>query len=292
MADHHVIVSTTGEFSTPSMLREFGSTLYQPADMNYARMMATNVDALFAHGWFGTAPKVGVVAVDSNDSRESVKVGLQPALARHGLSLADSYSLAPGTGGISQYSGAVLRFKADGVTHVFFSTLAAALLFMQNAQSQRYFPSYAIDSRQDPASLEANAPAQQLAHTAGIGWIPVEDLSGAHRTGITAPSEKRCLTAVAKSGQSTKADTPHLAAVWACDELFSLAEVLARATRMDLSGFRSAAESLGSAYLPASSYGSRFAPGRLHDGASVYRLNAYNAGCSCFRYLGPFTRSS
>jgi hypothetical protein len=75
--------------------------------------------------------------------------------------------------------------------------------------------------------------------------------------------------------------------VWACDELFFLARDLENASSMDLAGFRTAVESLGSAFRPASTFGSLFGPGRLHDGAHQYRLNAYSTACRCFRYASP-----
>jgi hypothetical protein len=48
---------------------------------------------------------------------------------------------------------------------------------------------------------------------------------------------------------------------------------------------RAVIDGLGSSYESAWTFRSTMAPGR-HDGASVGRLDAYDPGCECFKYIG------
>ena len=52
----------------------------------------------------------------------------------------------------------------------------------------------------------------------------------------------------------------------------------------DEASFRRAAEALGGAFRPASTFLTSFAAGRTHDGAGGYRLVAFNDSCACFAY--------
>jgi hypothetical protein len=283
MTAARVPVVTTGEFSVRSLFKEFPDTLYQPADMDYNRMLFTNAVQLKSLGWYGKTPKIGIVQVDSPQSREATEDGIVRGLRSIGLAPALTYSVAAGNAGVSQYQAAVLRFAAEGITHVMFSQQAYAYYFMLQAEPQRYRPSYAIDSRQDPHGvLQPNVSANQLARAAGMGWIPVQDVAAEP----AAPREKQCRQAVKGSGQSTAGATAHLGAVWICDQVFFLQAALSRAHGMDLRGFRQAVESMGSSgFQPSSTFGSHFGPGRLHAGARLYRMNAYDAKCSCFAYV-------
>jgi hypothetical protein len=69
-----------------------------------------------------------------------------------------------------------------------------------------------------------------------------------------------------------------------CDNLFFLRDALLRAPTFAIAGLRAGAETL-THYDAASTFRSTFAPGRLHDGASAYRLFAYKSPCSCYEYI-------
>lgn len=68
------------------------------------------------------------------------------------------------------------------------------------------------------------------------------------------------------------------------------AEAVAFCGADKLAGFRAGAESL-SRFEAASTFRSSMRAGNVHDGASAYRLVAYNDGCRCFKYTTP-VRSS
>ena len=276
---------SAGESEDASFFQRYDPWFYQPTDMNLRRILSDNVDALSSVGFFGAHPKVGVIYADTANELEAVNEGLKPALARHGMSLADSFAVPAGDSGSAAYSNAVLRFKAEGITHVMFTYLGSPLEFMINAQSQGYHPHYALHSRNSPAALlQGNAPAAQQAGSMGMGWQPMNDVDTSHDPGIFSDREKLCLKIIKDSGQDTSSRATALTGLWICDNLFFLHDALLHAPTFTIAGLQAGAESL-THYDAASTFSSRFAPGRLHDGAAVYRIFAYKANCSCYAYV-------
>jgi hypothetical protein len=221
-----------------------------------------------------------------------VDKGLKPALARHGLSLAQSFATANDSSSTSQYSSAVLQFRAAGITHVMFTFQGSPLLFMTNADNQKYYPKYGLHSRSSPASLlQGNAPDAAQRGSMGIGWQPMNDVDSAHDPGIINARQKLCLDLIRKAGQDTSVRATALVGLWICDNLFFLQDVFKKAPDFSLAGFRAGAEALTSLDM-ASTFRSGLAPGRLHDGASLYRLFAYKADCKCYQYTSPLRTAS
>ena len=285
LAHAGVITSSAGESRDAQFFTQYANTFYMPVEMNLTRIMRDNVDALSAGSFWGANPKIGVIRLDSPEEKRAVSQGLLPGLAAHGLKLADTFALAA-DGGTTQYQSAVLRFQAEGITHVLF-TYASPLLFMEDAESQHYHPHYGIHSRSSPAALlQGNVPSDQLAGTMGMGWQQYNDVDAAHDPGPPSARAKLCLQLMQQAGQNTKSGATALIGLWYCDALFFLRDALAGAPSYSLSGFRTGAEKL-SRYEAASTFRSTFGPGRLHDGASAYRLFAFHTACSCFEYVSP-----
>jgi hypothetical protein len=298
-----VITSSAGEAFDQTFFRANSDYFYMPAEMNMTRVMSTNIDALSAAGFFkawnplignpGPTPvKVGVIRQDTTTDLRVLTQAIKPALARHGLKVADSVALSTSATQVAaQYAGAVLRFKAEGITHVLF-TFANPLLFSETAQTQGYYPRYGLQSRDSPASvLEGNAPTKQLHGSMGLGWQQYNDVDAAHDPGPPSNRAKLCSSILRKAGQSSTARATALVGLWYCDTLFFLHDALAAAPNLTVTGFRQGAESLKT-FESATTFRSGFAPGRLHDGARAYRMFAYNDGCRCFTYTSGLRSAS
>jgi hypothetical protein len=285
---NRVPIVNAGEARDASFFQKYADLYYQPTDMNLRRILSDNVDALSSAGFFGAHPKIAVLRADMPDEAAAVTHGLVPALARHGLTLADSFAVPNDpSGGSSSYSSAVLKFKAEGITHVLFSFYGSPLLFMENAQNQDYFPRYGLHSRSSPAALlHGSAPAAQQHGAMGIGWQPMNDVDGAHDPGSLNSRQSLCLKLLKDAGQDTTTRSTALVGLWLCDNLFFLRDALALAPSFTLGGLRQGAEALGT-FEAASTFQSRFAPGRLHDGARAYRLFAFKDDCTCYQYVSP-----
>jgi hypothetical protein len=283
LTKHGVITSSAGESKEQQFFKQFADWFYEPMDMNLTRILSTNVDALFAAGFFGAKPKIGAVIADKPDEQAALRDGLEPALARHGLSLADSVAMKSD----DEYSNAVLKFKSEGITHVLFSFLGSPLVFMTNAETQKYYPRYGLHSRSSPgALLQSNAPAAQQVGAMGMGWQPMNDVDTQHDPGVLNQRQKLCLDLLRKAGQDPNVRVTALVGLWICDATFFVRDALVKAPDFSPKGFRAGAEALGTVDI-ASTFRSTMGPGFLHDGAGAYRIFAYKKDCSCYQYVSP-----
>jgi hypothetical protein len=262
--------------------------------MNLRRVLSTNADALAGAGFFGGKPKIGVMLANTPGDQAAVDKGLKPALARHGLAVTDSFVVPTGAGGYvsSAYSNAVLRFRANGITHILFTQLADPVTFMTNAENQGYRPRYGLHSRNSPATvMQGNAPREQQRGAMGVGWQPMNDVDGAHDPGVLNPRQALCLKLMKDAGQDITVRATALIALWICDNFLFLHDALQKAPTFALSGLRTGAEALGT--VPAAStFRSTFAPGRTHDGAGAYRVFAFKDDCGCYQYVSPLRIAS
>lgn len=121
----------------------------------------------------------------------------------------------------------------------------------------------------------------------GLGWLPYLDLPGDAWSSVTTPGIADCRKAMASAAQDFSSGTTLGIAAWICDDWFFLRDVFATGAVTDDASFRRAAEALGSAFRPASTFRTTLGAGRTHDGAGAYRLVAFEDGCACFRYRSP-----
>ena len=281
----------SGESTDASFFERYPSYFYEPTDLNLRRVFGNQVDALKAAGFFGAGAKVGVLIADNPYEHAAVDKGLKPALARNGLSLADTFAVSNASN-TSEYSSAVLKFRTEGITHVLFAFQGSPLQFMLAADNQGYYPRYGLHSRTSPAPvLQAEASARQQHGAMGIGWQPMNDVDSGHDPGVLNPRQKLCLDLVKKAGQDPSVRATALIGLWLCDDIFFLRDALVKAGSFAIPALRAGAESLSS-YEAASTFRSGFAPGQLHDGAKQYRLFAYKDDCQCYQYTSaPRTAS-
>jgi hypothetical protein len=100
----------------------------------------------------------------------------------------------------SQGSSAVLRFAANGVTHVVSD--GALFYFATGARSQQYRPRFGVTTYDGPqALLDANGDHSQLNGAMGVGWYPTLDVDEAQDPG-PGPGTAPCLLALKRGGQT------------------------------------------------------------------------------------------
>jgi ABC-type branched-subunit amino acid transport system substrate-binding protein len=282
---------SAGDSKDASFLQTYANWFYQPTDMNQRRIMANNVDGLVAAGFFGSAAKVGVVLTNTPDETAAVDRGLKPALARHGMTLADVFASPTDNNAPAAYGNAVLRFKAEGITHVLFTSAASPIAFAQNAENQNYFPRYGLQSKNSPSTLQGVMSARSQRGAMGFGWQPMNDVDAQHDPGTISSRQALCLKLMRDAGENPSARASSVFGLWYCDMIFFLHDALGGAPSFALSGLRSGAEALAS-FNAASTFRSGFAPNRLHDGASAYRVFAFKDDCKCYQYVSPVKSAS
>lgn len=266
------------------MWRQYLPYLYMPFTADADRLGFV-IDLLAANGYFTPGARVALLRYDlPQDARLTTSV-FRPRLAAHGVAVVDEIAIRPPASAAgaadtgAQLSNAILRLRAEGVTHVFFVPTGGVIpfVFMSEAEGQGYRPRYALTTLDIPAFVADQAPAGQLRGALAVGWSPPSDVRLSEAPPPTAPAAL-CYRLTNNSQTSQRF----------CDGLFFLKAALDRATTIDAAGLRAAVESMGDSFVPTFSIATRFGPGR-HDGASAARLVAFDDACACFRYSGPVT---
>ena len=290
LAKAHVPLVTPDEGLSSDFFQRYANTVYMPTAPNYTRLLSDSVEALWNAGWLTSKSNVGVVGYDTIDVHAIVDKGLVPALQRHGLKLATGMYTATTTQAASEYNAGVLSFKSRGVDRVFFAPGGQPVYFALAAEQQAYHPRYEVGSLEYPTPLAANLPADQLSGSMGLGWLPYLDLPSNKWPTVTTPGMAECRKAMASANQNFSSGTTLGIAAWICDDWMFLRDAFAAATSADEAGIRRGAESLGEAFKPASTFGTSLSVGTTHDGASGYRLIAFQGGCKCYSYTSAVNR--
>lgn len=242
-------------------------------------------------------PKVGIVSYDNPAFHDAVDTTLVPRLRAAGAQV-DPSNVVYGpvveqTSDLSAIAtsmqSAVLRFRRSGVTHVVFLTNAAAsaLVFMQQAESQRATFRYALSSNDAPqVLLDQGVSARQLAGAVAAGWDPYLDVR-VDKIGPPPTGRAWCARVLAKL-KLAKGSNAEWVAHMHCDAVQLLlaagARVAGELTPASLTAALGGIGPIGSANV----WSARIASDHRWA-VSGYRLNRYDGSCGCFSYLNRAT---
>jgi hypothetical protein len=253
-----------------------------PFSVNASRM-GFYIDQLAANNYFAPSAKVAIVRYDVPEHARLVNQVLRPRLTAHNVNVVDEVAVSrpPAATGAAdtanQLSSAILRMRAENVTHVLFVPTGGAVpfIFMSEAEGQGFRPRYAMNTLDIPYFVADQASSNQLHGALAIGWSPGSDTHHEQDPTPVTPNRALCYS-ITKTNDATRY----------CDGLFFLKAAMDRATEFSAAGLRASVEGLGSSFDPVFSLQDKFGP-NLHDGASAVRLVAYDDACSCFAYKGP-----
>ena len=295
-AKRHTLLINDGVMSS-SVLNQLSPYIWVPGQPSAEAGYSALLDSLVGQKWFTGAKKLGFVGADSPTTLVPYKTVVQPRLAKLGFADKEiERVLIADDADTSQFQAAVqsavLKFKSEGVDHVFFMVAGggAPLIFMNQAQSQAYFPRYAFSSYDTPGFvLQAGAPPTQLRGSLGAGWFETADVDAAHGDPYpTGPAEKECYKAVQSNGDAPPpARAAGFTAAVACDGAFMLRDAgIGLKDALSTEAWGAAAERLGKRFQASYSLpnGTEFVVGRRAGGA-VYRDLAFIDTCNCFQYL-------
>jgi hypothetical protein len=267
-----------------------------PAMLNETRMARPYVDRLVAQGFFRsgagpTGPVLGLLRFDSPEHARVARNELVPALRRHGLRLTEEAAVSQAhrtrdhSGSLAQIQSAVLRFQANGVTHVLALDYGGyfGLFFLPSAEKNQYHPRYGLTSYSAPYALQSlGIPEQQLRNVSGVGWIPGADVDPRNWPPESAGAARCRAIALAAGLPHGKTDSGTILSY--CETLFFLKAVADRAGAVQSRSLLAAVEAMGTAYRSVGTFATRFGPAR-HDGASMVRDFRWSTQCSCFAYI-------
>lgn len=272
-----------------------GSFLYGPTAITVERLAQLFIQSLQARsftspwnttaGGPGKAPvKLGVIHVDTPD-QNALYAAYARELAKHGLKFADSVTYdQDASAAMAATQSAVLRFRTNGITHVF----GASAFFMRHAESQNYRPRYAYLPGFGTIGV-ANSPAAQLRGALTVGWTPVSDVNKAQDPGDT-PGAARCRAVMKAAGLNT-ANRRDLFAMYAtCDGVFALRDALKAGREPSVPGLRRGYEALGTRFGTALTFAASLGSNR-HYGVDSVRDMAFDSACECLKYTSRRNRS-
>jgi ABC-type branched-subunit amino acid transport system substrate-binding protein len=235
----------------------------------------------------GNAPvKIGMLYAENPEATYTA-LAEKRALAAIGLKVDDTVTYSSSVqAGLSATQNAILKFKAEGITHV----LGASAFFLQGAENQQYRPRYVLPP--GVGQLYAgNAPAAQLAGSMTVGWQPANDVDAAQDPGDVSPAETLCKKLMRDAGQSYSS-RPALASMTSvCDVVFFLRDAVAGQSNPTNAGLRQGAEALGTTWQSAQTFVSRFSSTQ-HASAAAVRDQGFDPACSCVKYVSRTNRTA
>ncbi len=266
--------------------QQYLPAMYSTGDMSRTREEKVLIESLAAQSFFGSGTKIGVVISDATaDMSRAVKEGMEPALARLGLTITRRIVIANAQ---TESTNAELQMFAAGVTHVLFAAPggAAASEFMLAAHSQQRTYHYGISTQDVPGiavQTIAGSAQEQLRNARGYGYRPGFDVDSNNQPADT-PAMKSCFDYYKGKGFDTSSlNRAGMALI--CDSVNLLKQSLEGQRSPSQAGLGQAVAALGTRFPVATTFTSAFST-QQHDGIGSYRFLTYDTGCSCFRYLG------
>jgi hypothetical protein len=266
-----------------------GMTLVTPGAPLGEREYRDEIADMIHRGALTKSTKIGVLWLGEPKSNQLVSGTVLPTLKADGLQITSTFAATNDSNQIASYGNAVLQFETKGVDMVI-SVGTSPLFFMNDAESQHYFPHYVLNSDYGPgALLELAAPKDQLANSVGVGWQPYSDVDAGHNPGPVTPNETRCLKIMAGAGLSSSSTLTILLQLQTCDAFFVLAAALNHAAQVTVPAMVNGTLALGQSFLATDTFRTSF--GNRLDGVAAARDFSYFSSCSCFQYdrpLAPF----
>jgi hypothetical protein len=261
----------------------FGDWFFSPSLLVLNEQKALLLQTLRSAGRLKTGVKVGIAILGEEEQYQRVAdASIIPTLKAWKVPYF-TYVMESD----ADVSGAVLRFRSEGVNLVIFSSASAIppLLFMRHANSQGWSPSYALTDADDSNTLGQFVPRNQRERISGVGTQPISNVAVNQHPHSAA--EKRCLAIMRAGGENDTNRRSNLTAEPYCEALWDFEAAAKRVSGpLTSAAFRSAFPTVGTSYAPVMTFKVDFANGR-HDNAATYRDFAWKKDCDCIGYTGP-----
>jgi ABC-type branched-subunit amino acid transport system substrate-binding protein len=267
-----------------------GSPLWlEPLTFTMEGFALTYADSLARQGFF-RGGRLGVVYDDGPEWTSVEKDVFEPELRRLGVQVVDRAGVqirgaADSGSSQSALSEAVLRFRTSNVDRVvFLEPWDGYAFFMQQAESQKYRPTYGLSSQGAfVATWETGlVPAAQMTGAYYVGWSPLQDLSN---LGSGWGRLNLCRTMLRQAGIAPSGRLALDSALIACDGILDL-KALADRTQggLDAGSFLGAVDAVSweAAMLPTTAVRSS-----RRYGVTSVRAARWDATCQCFHYTSP-----
>lgn len=267
----------------------YSSYFFGPAMMTTERMIHSLISSIvgrkFFAGWNATKGgpgpmplKIGLLYAENPQAAGQAKLQ-RMYLEQAGYKISDTVSYQSNLqAALAATQNAILKFKAEGITHV----VGASVFFLQGAEQQNYRPRYVL-----PPSLgrsyAANSPKQQMVGSMTIGWRPLNDVAPAQLTGDLSPATTLCKKIMKADGHNVGNADEFAGMLKTCDAGFAFAAALQGVKRPSNLELRLGIERLGTVWRSAETYISRFSSSQ-HASAVGVRDVEFDPSCTCMKY--------
>jgi ABC-type branched-subunit amino acid transport system substrate-binding protein len=239
-------------------------------------------------GFLAKGSNVGIVVANNGANAEAHLANdvLTPRLKALGFPVTTfSYSNILGFQGLSdvatEMSSAVLKFKSAGVNRVIFTPSASVstLEFTTAAASQGYFPSYAGNSLESPATY---LTAKEKVTAVNISWLPGRDTAPPEPSSVGASNKADAARALCNRIYAGQASPPYDF----CDAMFFVQQAMAKGHGTTPAALLAGVQALGTSFQSAIGYGpTKFGKGR-YDGGQEIRVMDWSNQSQAFGYAG------
>lgn len=263
---------------------ELSPYLWQPTLPDYSDTVSGLAAALVETDFLAGDATLGVAGVDNALNRRVYEEQFVPTLESLGAEIAETQWIDETDASTFQASQeqAILSFKDAGVDRIVIvggGRLASWLIVV--AESQNYFPTFAMSSFDSPAFNIDNNP-EFMDGSIGVSLLPGWDVADDQLPFPQPGPETECLEILAATGQSFEVRSNARVGLLYCDalRLLKAAADLVSGEPLTAATWSEAVNSLGDSVQMASSYGTEFGPGRKAGGAA-YRTFAFDQDCQC-----------
>lgn len=276
--------------------------LISPEAVPVDRYAPALIKSAFQKGWLTPKNKLGVFIEGCAANTNAYDHVVAPLAAKLGVGLV-SFTAACIRGFadvgqvVSAIQAAALQFHSRGVDRVMYLSGAEAGingLFAQNADSQKWYPTYLLSTNAKPVhnALNGSIVATQLVNMRGFGWGPGWDTDNPPWTQAQVALQGTCRALAHVGGVSFPAphgmeatQNPYIE----CDTLLLLAKVLAVSHgAASLAAITAAVDGLGQSYVSPITLDGATSLGRgRHMGVREGALFSYKTTCHCFTYDTP-----
>jgi hypothetical protein len=284
--DHDTLMSCLAQHATPLLANSvniydqayadrYPNLFYAPGVV-FGDRWGSFINALVAKNYFPKTAKIGIVRGTWPEDLVTTQK-IVSALKAHGLTVRDNVGVDDevSTPDVAHVLATMLsiqlRFHTEGINYVVFEKGPVFPYgFMVAAQTQGYFPHYALTSQANLDFLQANASSQQTRNAAGVTF-----------TGLPSHPMVNSATKVCHSIGSGLGSY--------CGPLMLLAAAAKRAPVLNPAGLAAGMKALGRNFVSPQALRTDFTAHYQAAGAGM-RTFGWDGACHCFNYTGGIQR--
>jgi hypothetical protein len=289
MQKGHALLVTHGHYLRSAGEYRGFPLLAAPEEVSADRVARAVVHEIAARNLVAKGGSLGVIIYDIQGAHEALEKVIQPAMAARGAKVV-SYSIpypksTPDIGNsVSVVQSAELSFASRGVKTVTFLCPACFDFFMQDAESQAYYPTYVLTTLDNLGGQAGKGHGRSLQSAVGISYNTTTDVST-----FSHPEQSRGNPTYALCRRIEKKnivdDASLYASVALCGAILDIAAAANAnpVAMLDPAALAKGFAKLGSSHAGAANFSTLLGPDRT-DGANSYGVMRYAAGCDCFAY--------